>query len=88
MCASLLFSLLGGLSSDSILCFIVFFPGEFSLFICWQVLGVAEFTNTKAIGNDGYLASKGLIPLPESDRAKFEKAGKSLTKFDENVLKK
>ena len=49
---------------------------------------VAEFTNTKAIGNDGYLASKGLIPLPESDRAKFEKAGKSLTKFDENVLKK
>lgn len=49
---------------------------------------VAEFTNTKAIGNDGYLVSKGLIPLPESDRAKFEKAGKSLTKFDENVLKK
>ena len=49
---------------------------------------VAEFTNAKAIGNDGYLVSKGLIPLPESDRAKFEKAGKSLTKFDGNVLKK
>jgi phosphate transport system substrate-binding protein len=49
---------------------------------------VAEFTNAKAIGSDGYLVSKGLIPLPESDRAKFEKAGKSLTKFDGNVLKK
>jgi phosphate transport system substrate-binding protein len=49
---------------------------------------VAEFTNAKAIGADGYLVSKGLIPLPESDRAKFEKAGKSLTKFDGNVLKK
>ena len=49
---------------------------------------VAEFTNAKAIGSDGYLVSKGLIPLPESDRAKFEKAGKSLTIFDGNVLKK
>jgi phosphate transport system substrate-binding protein len=29
---------------------------------------VGEFTNEKAWGTDGYLAEKGLIPLPEADR--------------------
>ena len=49
---------------------------------------VKEFTSSKAIGNSGYLVPKGLIPLPEGERAKFEKDGKSLAKFDSNVLKK
>ena len=49
---------------------------------------VKEFTASKAIGNSGYLVPKGLIPLPEGERAKFEKDGKSLAKFDSNVLKK
>jgi len=31
---------------------------------------VAEFTSEKAFGNDGYLADKGLIPLPEAERKK------------------
>jgi phosphate transport system substrate-binding protein len=30
---------------------------------------VAEFTSEKAFGEDGYLADKGLIPLPEEDRS-------------------
>ncbi|MGF1477525.1 MAG: substrate-binding domain-containing protein [Geminicoccaceae bacterium] len=29
---------------------------------------LAEFTSDKAIGEDGYLADKGLIPLPEEER--------------------
>ncbi len=49
---------------------------------------VREFTSAKAIGPDGYLVSKGLIPLPQSERAKFEKDGKTLAKFDGNLLKK
>ena len=49
---------------------------------------VREFTSSRAIGSDGYLISKGLIPLPQSERAKFEKDGKTLAKFDEKLLKK
>ena len=49
---------------------------------------VREFTSSKSIGNEGYLVSKGLIPLPKSERAKFEKDGKTLAKFDEKLLKK
>ena len=49
---------------------------------------VKEFTASKAIGNNGYLVPKGLIPLPENERAKFEKDGKTLAKFDSSVLKK
>ena len=48
---------------------------------------VKEFTSSKAIGNDGYLVSKGLIPLSEDLRAKFEEDGKKLNKFDSKVLK-
>lgn len=33
---------------------------------------VAEFTNEIAWGDEGYLTEKGLIPLPEEDRAKFK----------------
>lgn len=42
---------------------------------------VAEFTAAKAIGAEGYLTDKGLIPLPEADRKKFESAGANLTKL-------
>ena len=48
---------------------------------------VKEFTASKAIGNDGYLVDKGLIPLPEDERVQFEKDGTKLTKFDGKVLK-
>ena len=30
-----------------------------------------EFTSAKAWGEDGYLADKGMIPMPEAERAKF-----------------
>jgi phosphate transport system substrate-binding protein len=30
-----------------------------------------EFTSDKAWGSDGYLADKGMIPMPEKERAKF-----------------
>lgn len=42
-----------------------------------QVPGIAEylgeFTSEKAWGEEGYLADKGLIPMPKSERAKFKK---------------
>ena len=49
---------------------------------------VSEFTGPKAIGPDGYLISKGLIPLSDEDRASFESDGKKLAKFDGSVLNK
>ena len=49
---------------------------------------VREFTADKAIGSDGYLVSKGLITLPDGERAKFANDGKKLAKFDPKVLKK
>mgnify|MGYP000104924796 FL=1 len=39
---------------------------------------LAEFTSDKAWGPDGYLADRGLIPMPEAERAEFAKAAKSL----------
>lgn len=47
---------------------------------------IREFTSSKAIGSDGYLVSKGLIPLPETERAKFEKDGETFAKFNESDL--
>ena len=32
---------------------------------------LAEFTAEKAWGPDGYLADRGLIPMPESERKQF-----------------
>jgi phosphate transport system substrate-binding protein len=43
---------------------------------------VAEFTSEKAFGPDGYLSGKGLIPLPNADRAKVRKEA---TGFAANV---
>ena len=42
---------------------------------------VAEFTSEKAFGEDGYLLDKGLIPLPSSERQKYRKDGRNLTKL-------
>ncbi len=40
---------------------------------------LAEFTSEKAWGSDGYLAEKGMIPLPDETRAKFGANVKNLT---------
>lgn len=40
---------------------------------------LAEFTSEKAWGSDGYLAEKGMIPLPDETRAKFAANVKNLT---------
>ncbi|WP_295389371.1 PstS family phosphate ABC transporter substrate-binding protein [uncultured Thiodictyon sp.] len=40
---------------------------------------VAEFTNNKAWGPDGYLADKGLIPLPDADRKAAAASAKAMT---------
>ncbi|MEN8174602.1 MAG: PstS family phosphate ABC transporter substrate-binding protein [Pseudomonadota bacterium] len=39
---------------------------------------VAEFTGEAAWGNEGYLADKGLIPMPDDERAKFAANAKSM----------
>jgi phosphate transport system substrate-binding protein len=39
---------------------------------------VAEFTNDKAWGEEGYLADKGLIPLPDDMRAAMAKSAQAL----------
>jgi phosphate transport system substrate-binding protein len=38
-----------------------------------------EFASDKALGEDGYLAAKGLVPLPDADRKKAEDAARALT---------
>ena len=40
---------------------------------------LAEFTNDKAWGSDGYLADKGMIPMPDQERAAMAGAVKNLT---------
>jgi len=39
---------------------------------------VAEFTSEKAWGSEGYLADRGLIPMPDQEREKFRTDGSSL----------
>lgn len=39
---------------------------------------LAEFTNEKAWGNEGYLADKGMIPMPNAERAEFAANVKAL----------
>lgn len=39
---------------------------------------VAEFTNEKAWGEEGYLADRGLIPMPDQEREKFRADGATL----------
>jgi phosphate transport system substrate-binding protein len=40
---------------------------------------IAEFLSDRASGEDGYLAEKGLIPLPDEDRAKVRSTAEALT---------
>jgi phosphate transport system substrate-binding protein len=40
---------------------------------------IAEFTSEKAMGDEGYLADKGLIPLPKAEREKVRKESAALT---------
>ncbi len=39
---------------------------------------VAEFTSERAYGPDGYLSERGLIPMPDGERAKFTKDGEMM----------
>ena len=39
---------------------------------------IAEFTSDKAWGDYGYLADKGLIPMPEKEREKYRSDAMSL----------
>jgi phosphate transport system substrate-binding protein len=39
---------------------------------------VNEFASEKAWGTDGYLADKGLIPMPDAERKQFHDAAMSL----------
>ena len=39
---------------------------------------LAEFTSEKAWGPDGYLAEKGMIPMPDAERAKVRKDAEAL----------
>ena len=43
---------------------------------------VKEFTSKGAMGSDGYLVEKGLIPLPSDEYKKFKKAGKNLIELE------
>ena len=40
---------------------------------------IAEFTSDAAIGEEGYLADKGLIPLPEDQIIEVRSAASQLT---------
>ena len=39
---------------------------------------VAEFTSEKTWGEEGYLADRGLIPMPDAERKKFRTDGAAL----------
>jgi len=40
-----------------------------------------EFTSEKAVGEEGYLIDRGLIPMPEEEREEFRRDGKGLKKL-------
>jgi len=42
---------------------------------------IREFTSEKAWGPEGYLVDKGLIPMPDKEREKFRRDGRSLKNF-------
>ncbi|UCE87317.1 MAG: substrate-binding domain-containing protein, partial [Deltaproteobacteria bacterium] len=42
---------------------------------------IAEFTSERAAGSEGYLADKGLIPLPAAERAVVRESGEKLTRL-------
>jgi phosphate transport system substrate-binding protein len=47
---------------------------------------LAEFASEKAWGEEGYLADKGLIPMPKKDRQAVAKSVKALTLLDGSAL--
>lgn len=47
-----------------------------------------EFISAKSASEDGYLVPKGLIPLPEAERMKYQKHVKEAVIFDPSWLKK
>jgi len=47
---------------------------------------LAEFAAEKAWGDEGYLADKGLIPMPKAERQAVSKTVKALTVLDGSVL--
>ncbi len=40
---------------------------------------LAEFTSDKAIGDEGYLSEKGLIPEPEAERQQYRYDAEAMT---------
>jgi phosphate transport system substrate-binding protein len=48
---------------------------------------VAEYTSDKAIGEDGYLADKGLIPLPAADAEKTMAMAKDMAVLTADMVK-
>jgi phosphate transport system substrate-binding protein len=40
---------------------------------------LAEFSSEKAWGKDGYLAERGMIPMPDAERKQFAAVAKDLT---------
>ena len=40
---------------------------------------IVEFTSDRASGEDGYLADKGLIPMPDEQRMAVREAGAKMT---------
>ncbi len=47
---------------------------------------IAEFTSEKAWGPDGYLAEKGMIPMPDAERKLFHKNAENLKPLSLNDL--
>jgi phosphate transport system substrate-binding protein len=47
---------------------------------------VAEFTSDKAAGQEGYLADKGLIPMPEAELKQYRQIGKNMTTLSESAV--
>jgi len=47
---------------------------------------IAEFTSDKAAGSDGYLADKGLIPMPDAERTKIRQIGKELITLSDTAV--
>ncbi len=43
---------------------------------------IAEFLSDRASGEEGYLAEKGLIPLPDADRAKVRSSAEALENLE------
>ncbi len=46
---------------------------------------IAEFTSDKAAGEEGYLAEKGLIPLPDAERAEVRRQATGLVPLNRDV---